>query len=380
MTLWRKKIPWHEKTPGSPEKKNDRRSVKKARQKDHEVPGKQSGILPYRIESGKLHILFITNRSGKKWIIPKGKIEPGMTALSSAEKEAYEEAGVQGRTDPSPIGKFLHIKDGVPVVIRVYAMAVESVLNDWPESGIRRRKWCSTEEAAGLTANPELANLIRLLPEWLGRHGRKSSAHAGKQPPRMRCPWCGTDTLYMAYHDREWGVPVHDETRHFEFLLLEAMQAGLSWLIILKKRENFRKAFDGFDFRKIARYRERKIQSLMENPGIIRNRKKIEAAVANASCFMQVQKEFGSFDQYIWNFVKHRPIQNHWKALREIPPRTALSDAVSKDMKKRGFRFVGSTIVYSHMQAIGLVNDHLTDCFRHAEIVRAAELQRTRPD
>ncbi|MBN1895272.1 DNA-3-methyladenine glycosylase I [bacterium] len=336
------------------------------------VSATQSGILPYQINSGKLRVLLITNRSGKKWIIPKGKIEPGMNALSSAEKEAYEEAGIRGGTHSFPIGKFRHAKDGLPLDIEVYAMSVEAVLDDWPESGFRIRRWCSVEEAAGLTENRELANLIRLLPEWLELKNERDPGLPA-QKPRMRCPWCGTDPLYRAYHDLEWGVPVHDETRHFEFLLLETMQAGLSWLIILKKREHFRKAFDGFDFRKIAVYKEKKIQKLMENPGIIRNRKKIEAAVNNARCFMAVQKEFGSFDRYIWNFVKHRPIQNHWKILREIPTGTALSDRISRDMKKRGFRFVGSTIVYSHLQAIGLINDHLTGCFRHAEIKKAAE-------
>jgi len=343
---------------------------------DPGVLGTQSGILPYRIESGKPRILLITNRSGKKWIIPKGKIEPRMNALSSAEKEAYEEAGIRGRTNPSPVGRFRHLKDGTPIIIRVYAMAVETVLDDWPEAGFRSRKWCSVDEAAGRIENRELADMVRRLPTWLGRHERKPAGRPAERQSLIRCPWCGTDPLYMAYHDREWGVPVHDETRHFEFLLLETMQAGLSWLIILKKRENFRKAFDGFDYRKVAFYKEKKIQKLMENPGIIRNRKKIEAAVSNAHCFMAVQKEFGSFDRYIWNFVKHRQMQNHWKNLGEIPPRTALSDRISRDMKERGFKFAGSTIVYSHMQAIGLVNDHLADCFRHAEIARAAEHSR----
>jgi DNA-3-methyladenine glycosylase I len=183
-----------------------------------------------------------------------------------------------------------------------------------------------------------------------------------------RCPWCGHDPLYIEYHDREWGVPVHDETKHFEFLVLETMQAGLSWHIILKKREAFRRAFDSFDYQKIRNYTEKKIKILLADSGIIRNRRKIEAAVHNAGRFEHIQKEFGSFDDYIWKFVNGRPIHNHWKHVKELPPRTDLSDLVSSDLRKQGFKFVGSTTMYAHMQAIGMVNDHLTGCFRHKEI------------
>jgi DNA-3-methyladenine glycosylase I len=187
---------------------------------------------------------------------------------------------------------------------------------------------------------------------------------------KKRCPWPATDPLYIDYHDREWGVPVHDERKHFEFLVLETMQAGLSWYIILNKRANFRKAFAGFDPDRVARYNERKIQSLLKNPGIIRNRLKIRAAVHNAKRFLEVRKEFGSFDAYLWSFVNGKPIKNKWRRLSQLPARTALSDRVSKDLKSRGFKFVGSTVVYAHLQAVGVVNDHLVDCFRHAEVCR----------
>jgi DNA-3-methyladenine glycosylase I len=183
-----------------------------------------------------------------------------------------------------------------------------------------------------------------------------------------RCPWPVTDPLYLDYHDREWGVPVHDEKKHFEFLVLETMQAGLSWHIILKKRENFRKAFNGFDPERVAKFNERKIQSLLKNSGIVRNQLKIRAAVHNAKRFLEVQKEFGSFDAYLWNFVGGKTVQNRRKRLSQLPARTALSDRVSKALKERGFKFVGSTVVYAHLQAVGLVNDHLVDCFRHREI------------
>lgn len=181
---------------------------------------------------------------------------------------------------------------------------------------------------------------------------------------QTRCPWCLSNSSYMAYHDVEWGTPVHDDRLLFEFLVLEGMQAGLSWLTILKKRENFRKEFDGFDARKVARYREQKIRSLMKDAGIIRNEMKIRAAVQNARAFLIIQKEFGSFDRYIWGFVKNKPLVNKWKSLRDIPARTPLSDAISKDLKKRGFAFVGSTIIYAHMQATGMVNDHVVGCWR----------------
>ncbi len=186
-------------------------------------------------------------------------------------------------------------------------------------------------------------------------------------PSWVRCPWCGSDPLYMAYHDEEWGVPVHDDRTWFEFLILEGAQAGLSWITILKKRENYRKAFDGFDVQKVARYTPAKIEKLLADPGIVRNRLKIESAVSNAKAFIAVQKEFGSFDAYMWQWVNGAPIVNRPRTLKEVPPRTELSDRISKDMKKRGFKFVGSTIIYAHMQATGMVNDHLIDCHRHPE-------------
>ena len=186
---------------------------------------------------------------------------------------------------------------------------------------------------------------------------------------KKRCEWVPVDNPpYVKYHDEEWGVPIHDDQLLFEFLILEGMQAGLSWLTILRKRENFRTAFDHFDPRKIARYNEKKIQELMQNSGIIRNRRKIEAAVQNAKAFLEVQAEFGSFDTFIWQFVEGKPMINHWKTLKEIPAKTPLSDTISKELKKRGFKFVGSTIIYAHMQATGMVNDHTVDCFRYQEV------------
>ena len=179
-----------------------------------------------------------------------------------------------------------------------------------------------------------------------------------------RCAWAKED-LYIAYHDQEWGVPVHDDRRLFEFLILEGAQAGLSWITILKKRENYLEAFDNFDARKIARYNSRKIQKLLSNPGIIRNRLKIASAVRNAKAFLVVQKEFGTFDRYVWQFVNGQPILNHWKSLQQVPARTPESDAMSRDLINRGFNFVGSTICYAFMQAVGLVNDHTTNCFRY---------------
>ncbi|GGD95887.1 DNA-3-methyladenine glycosylase I [Planktosalinus lacus] len=183
-----------------------------------------------------------------------------------------------------------------------------------------------------------------------------------------RCPWCGTDPLYVNYHDTEWGVPVFDDTTLFEFLILESFQAGLSWITVLRKRENFRKAFDDFDYAKIATYQEDKIQELLQNPGIIRNKLKVRAAVSNAQAFIKVQKEFGSFSNYIWGFVDGTPVKNTLKSMKDAPATTPLSDNISKDLKKRGFKFMGSTVVYAHMQATGMVNDHLVDCFRHAEV------------
>ena len=183
-----------------------------------------------------------------------------------------------------------------------------------------------------------------------------------------RCSWCGTDPLYIKYHDEEWGVPVENDKTMFEFLLLETFQAGLSWITILRKRENFRKAFDGFDYKKISKYDQNKIDSLLQDPGIIRNKLKVNSAVTNAKAFIEVQKEFGSFTDYIWSFVDGKAIKNNWKSSNEVPATTKESDALSKDLKKRGFKFVGSTIVYAFMQATGMVNDHIESCFRHSEV------------
>ena len=172
----------------------------------------------------------------------------------------------------------------------------------------------------------------------------------------------------LRYHDREWGVPIHDDRKHFEFLVLEGAQAGLSWSTVLRKREAYRRAFSRFDPRKVARYTKSRIQKLLLDPGIIRNRLKVEAAVSNARSFLEVQKEFGSFDDYCWTFIGGKPRLNRWKSMRQIPATSPESDAFSKDLKRRGFRFVGSTIIYAHMQAIGMVNDHLVDCFRYREV------------
>lgn len=188
---------------------------------------------------------------------------------------------------------------------------------------------------------------------------------------KKRCAWVPLDNpLYVKYHDEEWGVPVHDERLLFEFLVLEGAQAGLSWLTILKKRENYRAAFDHFNPQKIILYDEKKIAELMQNSGIIRNRRKIEATVINARAFLEIQAKYGSFDSYIWNFVDGKPIVNQRKNIKEIPPTTPLSDAISKELKKKGFKFVGSTIIYSHMQATGMANDHTTDCFRYNELMK----------
>jgi len=185
---------------------------------------------------------------------------------------------------------------------------------------------------------------------------------------KKRCAWVGSDPLFIAYHDEEWGVPVHDDRLLFEFLVLEGAQAGLSWSTILRKRDVYRRAFDGFDPRKVARYDKRKVAALLGNAGIVRNRAKIESAINNAKAFLDIQAEFSSFDAYQWAFVDGRPKQNRWRAVADIPPRTTQSDAMSKDLKSRGFTFVGSTIIYAHMQAIGMVNDHVADCFRHREV------------
>lgn len=184
-----------------------------------------------------------------------------------------------------------------------------------------------------------------------------------------RCPWCGTDPLYVKYHDEEWGVPVHDEQKHFEFLILEGAQAGLSWITILRRRENYRAAFANFDPKQVADFNDLKIQELLNDPGIIRNRLKVAAAVNNARRFLEVQAEWGSFDNYLWDFVKGKPVVNSWRALNELPAKTELSETVSRDLLKRGFKFVGATIIYAHLQAVGIVNDHLVSCFRYAELV-----------
>jgi len=183
-----------------------------------------------------------------------------------------------------------------------------------------------------------------------------------------RCPWCAGNTLYMEYHDNEWGVPVYDDAVFFEFLILETFQAGLSWITILRKRENFKNAFDGFDYAKIATYGQSKIDSLLEDEGIIRNKLKINAAVTNAKAFIKIQEEFGSFKSYIWEFVGGKPIKNSFTSMREVPANTILSDKISKDLKKRGLKFVGPTVVYAFLQATGLVDDHLTDCFKYNKI------------
>lgn len=179
-----------------------------------------------------------------------------------------------------------------------------------------------------------------------------------------RCGWPGTDELYIKYHDEEWGVPVHDDRKQFEFLVLESAQAGLSWITILRKRENYRAAYDNFEPEKVARYCEDKVLELLNNPGIIRNRRKIEASINNAKRFLEIQKEFGSFDTYIWGFVDNKPINRSYQNIIDIPATSELSDRVSKDLKDRGFKFLGSTIVYSHLQATGVVNDHIDGCFR----------------
>lgn len=188
------------------------------------------------------------------------------------------------------------------------------------------------------------------------------------QPTLERCGWCGADPLYMKYHDEEWGVTVHDDRKLFEFLVLEGAQAGLSWITILRKRENYRNAFAKFDPKKVATFDETKMGELLNDAGIVRNRQKIQAAIDNAGAFLKVQEEFGSFDKYIWGFVNGKPIVNQWKTLKEIPARTPLSETISKDLVKRGFRFVGPTIVYAHMQATGMVNDHLIRCFRYRQV------------
>ncbi len=189
-------------------------------------------------------------------------------------------------------------------------------------------------------------------------------------PMKTRCEWAGTDPLYITYHDNEWGVPVHDDRKLFEMLILDGVQAGLSWITILKKRENYRKAYDNFDYRKIAKYDEQKAKELLANPGIVRNKRKIDASIQNAKAFLAVQEEFSSFDAYIWRFTGGKTKINAWKSLKELPAKTLESEAMSKDLVKRGFKFVGSTICYAFMQAAGMVNDHIVDCFRYHEILK----------
>ena len=188
----------------------------------------------------------------------------------------------------------------------------------------------------------------------------------------MRCTWCGADELYVRYHDEEWGVPVCDDRTLFEFLVLEGAQAGLAWITVLRKREGYRAAFSGFDPEKVARYSDRKLDELLQNPRIVRNRLKVRSARRNARAFLAVQEEWGAFSSYIWRFVDGKPIQNRWRSLADLPASTPLSDTISKDLKRRGFNFVGSTIVYAYMQATGMVNDHVVECFRHEECGRLA--------
>jgi DNA-3-methyladenine glycosylase I len=189
---------------------------------------------------------------------------------------------------------------------------------------------------------------------------------------KERCPWCEGADLYRQYHDEEWGVPVHDDRKHFEFLVLESAQAGLSWSTILNKRENYRKAYRGFDPQVVARFGDRDIERLLKDAGIVRNRLKIESSINNAKRFLEIQEEFGSFDAYLWGFVEGSPVVNRWNTLSQIPANTELSDRISKDLKARGFRFVGTTIIYAHLQAVGLVNDHLISCFRYGELAGKA--------
>jgi DNA-3-methyladenine glycosylase I len=191
---------------------------------------------------------------------------------------------------------------------------------------------------------------------------------------KKRCEWAGSDPLYIEYHDNEWGVPLHDDRKIFEMLVLEGAQAGLNWLTVLRKRENYRKAFDNFDPTKVAKYDSEKFQKLLANEGIIRNKLKIHSVIQNARAFLEVQKEFGSFDAYIWQFVGGKPIRNSWKSMSELPAQTAESEAMSKDLKRRGFSFVGPTICYAHMQATGMVNDHVVSCFRYKEVERTGKL------
>jgi len=199
-----------------------------------------------------------------------------------------------------------------------------------------------------------------------------------KPVEKTRCPWGQSHPVQMPYHDAEWGAPVHDDVRHFEFLVLEAAQAGLSWLTILKKRDAYRAAYRGFDPARVARFAARDVERLLGDAGIVRNRAKIASSINNAKRFRELQKEKGSFDAYLWSWTAGKPVVNHWKAQSEVPPRTELSDAISRDLKERGFTFVGSTIIYSHLQAVGVVNDHLVSCFRWKEVQRPGARRRAR--
>jgi DNA-3-methyladenine glycosylase I len=216
------------------------------------------------------------------------------------------------------------------------------------------------------------ARIALILVKTRGHRRHRPRLQGVKLPlmdSKTRCAWPGDHPLMIEYHDAEWGEPLHDDLKHFEFLVLDAAQAGLSWRTILLKRENYRKAFDGFDPAKVARYTNQRIAKLLQNPGIVRNRLKVRSAVINAQCFLAVQDEFGGFDRYIWKFVDGRPKVNYFTTSSEIPARTPESDAMSKELKSRGFTFVGSTICYAYMQAAGLVNDHLTSCFRHEQLL-----------
>jgi len=209
--------------------------------------------------------------------------------------------------------------------------------------------------------------VLRFMEEQINE-GKKLKRSMVSMDQKMRCAWAGDDPLYIDYHDAEWGRPVHDDGRLFEMLILEGMQAGLSWITVLRKRESYRQAFDGFDIDKILFYGDAKIEELMQNAGIIRNRLKINSVITNAKVFRRIQEEIGSFEVFLWRYVDGKPIQNHWAKIADVPATTELSDRISKDLKKRGFKFVGSTIVYAYMQAIGMVNDHTADCFVYADI------------
>lgn len=218
-------------------------------------------------------------------------------------------------------------------------------------------------------------DMVSGLEMWIKDISVHSHQPSIRRNMKNRCAWCGNDPLYVAYHDDEWGVPVHDDRRLLEFLILEGAQAGLSWLTILRKRENYRKAFHGFDCDRIARYSQRDIDRLLTDPGIVRNRLKIESAIKNAQRVLHIREEYGSLNAFLWRYVDGIPKQNAWKSMTEVPAKTKVSDRMSLDLKKRGFTFVGSTICYAFMQAVGMVNDHTTDCFRHKELAEPKTIQ-----